>query len=244
MPRLRPSPRNESVRTNATHGRYIASRGTLAVSVFTILHWSPSTNESVLAMPTNSTAATGNIAIAALGEKSVEQSTKPNPAQAQHRNGAASAEANPPAAQPLISPFDGRPLYKQVAAILRDRIATGVYPAGSIFPTARSLMAEFTISDKIAHAAVNVLAHEGLIDKCKGRPTRVQGARHREPVPLHPGDAVIARMPTPQECSATDISPGVPVFLIEDRAIPADRVVLIVDHPNHTDPPHQPQEQR
>ena len=53
--------------------------------------------------------------------------------------------------------------YRQLAAILRERITAGVYPAGSKLPSLIELTAESGLSAKTVQHALAVLAGEGLI---------------------------------------------------------------------------------
>jgi hypothetical protein len=49
-------------------------------------------------------------------------------------------------------------------------------------------------------------------------------------VPLHSGATIDARMPTPEERAAEGIDQGVPVFVVDGRVLPADRITLVVRH--------------
>jgi DNA-binding GntR family transcriptional regulator len=53
--------------------------------------------------------------------------------------------------------------YRQLAAILRQRITAGEYPAGSRLPSIVALQGESGLSAKTVQRALAVLAEEGLV---------------------------------------------------------------------------------
>ncbi len=61
------------------------------------------------------------------------------------------------------------PVYQQIAAILRDEIARGVYPPGRPVPSETQLMQRFEVARLTARKAVRVLAGEGLVEVVPGR---------------------------------------------------------------------------
>jgi GntR family transcriptional regulator len=65
------------------------------------------------------------------------------------------------------------PVYQQIAAILRDEIARGVYPPGRPVPSETQLMQRFEVARLTARHAVRVLAGEGLVEVVPGRGTFV-----------------------------------------------------------------------
>ena len=160
-----------------------------------------------------------------------ETASDPTPANQPTVSGPNEADGPARQRQPLVSQFDPSPLYKQAAAVLRERIASGRYPAGRELPTAQALAGELSICTRTVGAAINLLVHEGLVERHKGYPARVRGSRRRERVPLQAGDLVDARMPTPSERAAGKIDQGVPVFVVGQRILPADRVILVVRRP-------------
>jgi len=56
-----------------------------------------------------------------------------------------------------------RPVWRQVAAIVADRIADGTYPVGSRVPSVVELSTEFGIAASTAQKALTHLKNEGLI---------------------------------------------------------------------------------
>src|SRR3990172_8814234 len=55
------------------------------------------------------------------------------------------------------------PLYFQIEIVLRKRIRSGHYPAGSGFPTEDQLCREFSVSRGTIRAALDALHRDGLI---------------------------------------------------------------------------------
>ncbi|MQY13742.1 Mannosyl-D-glycerate transport/metabolism system repressor MngR [Streptomyces sp. RB5] len=60
------------------------------------------------------------------------------------------------------------PPYRQIAAILRDRIATGEIPPGRRIPSLVELEAEFAVARDTLRKAVQVLKDEGLVETVTG----------------------------------------------------------------------------
>lgn len=61
------------------------------------------------------------------------------------------------------------PVYRQVAAVLRKRIESGVYQPGRPLPSEPHLMSEFEVARETARKAVRVLRDEGLVLIVQGR---------------------------------------------------------------------------
>ncbi|MDO4809153.1 MAG: GntR family transcriptional regulator [Eubacteriales bacterium] len=55
------------------------------------------------------------------------------------------------------------PIWKQLAARLRERIVTGEYPAGGHFPSVRELAAEAEVNPNTMQRAMSQLEAEGLL---------------------------------------------------------------------------------
>jgi GntR family transcriptional regulator len=73
----------------------------------------------------------------------------------------------------MIDPEGPEPLYQQLAAILRGRIASGAYPANRPIPSITTLQQEFGLARGTAIHAVDVLREEGLVRTVRGRGTYV-----------------------------------------------------------------------
>lgn len=63
--------------------------------------------------------------------------------------------------------------YRQVATVVRERIESGTYPAGSQLPTEASLVAEFGVARDTVRRAMALLAEDGLVVTSHGRGTYV-----------------------------------------------------------------------
>jgi len=57
-----------------------------------------------------------------------------------------------------------RPIWQQLSEQLRQRIVTGVYPAGSHFPTVRELAAEAGVNPNTMQRAMAQLEADGLVN--------------------------------------------------------------------------------
>jgi DNA-binding GntR family transcriptional regulator len=67
----------------------------------------------------------------------------------------------------------GRPLWQQLADILRAMIESGEVGAGKLLPSQRTLMQRYEVSDGTVKHALALLREEGLIDTEQGRGTYV-----------------------------------------------------------------------
>ena len=63
------------------------------------------------------------------------------------------------------------PVWRQVAAILRARIASGQIPAGRVLPSEKQIEQELEISRGTARKAIALLRDEGLVVTVPGRGT-------------------------------------------------------------------------
>jgi len=64
-------------------------------------------------------------------------------------------------------------MHDQIARVLRDRIATGVYPLSEMLPPEMLLVSEFEVSRHTVREAMKTLVNEGLIERSPGRGTIV-----------------------------------------------------------------------
>ena len=66
-----------------------------------------------------------------------------------------------------------KPLYIQIANILKDRILHGVYPLGINIPSEPQLEQEFNVSKITVRGAIQELVLEGYLEKGSGKGTKV-----------------------------------------------------------------------
>jgi DNA-binding transcriptional MocR family regulator len=135
-----------------------------------------------------------------------------------------------------LDPSDGRPLYRQVADVLRDAIAAGELQPGQLLPTEANLADVFDVGVDAVRKGLGVLRGEGLIVTSRGKGSHVREFPEQAVVMVPPGARVRCRMPTPQERVAVGetfgrlIPEGVPVFEVEMggrvELLPGDQVVL------------------
>ena len=118
-----------------------------------------------------------------------------------------------------------RPVYRQLADLLRERITTGEYPPGSALPAEGALAQEHGIGRDTVRRAMHVLRSEGLI-MTDHTGSHVRGGGDLTDLPVPDGRVITARMPTEPERRAHGISEGVPVLVVDDQIYPADRYRL------------------
>lgn len=70
--------------------------------------------------------------------------------------------------------------YRQVATILRERIESGTYPAGSQLPTEASMVEEFGVARDTVRRAIALLAEDSLVVTSHGRGSYVTGDSDQE----------------------------------------------------------------
>lgn len=69
----------------------------------------------------------------------------------------------------------GIPIYLQVADVLRQRIARGIWPQGQCLPSLETLQAEFGVARVTMRQSIELLARDGLLSPQRGRGTFVTG---------------------------------------------------------------------
>ncbi|XVQ83178.1 GntR family transcriptional regulator [Microbispora siamensis] len=67
------------------------------------------------------------------------------------------------------------PIYRQIAAVIAQRIEDGTYVPRRAIPSEAALCDEFDVSRNTVRAALRVLAEQGLIVSVMGRGTFVKG---------------------------------------------------------------------
>lgn len=69
----------------------------------------------------------------------------------------------------MIDHRSDRPVYLQIADVLRSRIREGAYTAGSQLPSEADLLAEFEVTRQTVRRGLAVLQQEGLTEAVRGR---------------------------------------------------------------------------
>nr|BFE64978.1 hypothetical protein GCM10020063_095040 [Dactylosporangium thailandense] len=88
----------------------------------------------------------------------------------------------------MITPDREGAAYRQLAAVLRDRISSGELPPGRRMPSEKDLHDEFGLARETVRRAMAVLRAEGLIEIRQGHGTFVVDTPPK--VTLGPGDSV------------------------------------------------------
>jgi DNA-binding transcriptional MocR family regulator len=139
----------------------------------------------------------------------------------------------------VIDPSARRPLYRQLADDLHQRIASGEFPPGSSLPSEPDLGTAYGLGLQTVRNAIDLLVLRGLVVKRHGARTRV-----RETVPMSvayfpPGHRVWARIASDEERREWDLPPGTIALVVieivsgmEVDSYPADRYEL---EPGHSD---------
>jgi GntR family transcriptional regulator len=83
---------------------------------------------------------------------------------------------------PMLDTGSAVPLYQQILVILQNKIQTGELAPGDAVPGEQALCDEFGVSRITARRALNELAARGLVDRQRGRGTRVARQPPAQPV--------------------------------------------------------------
>jgi GntR family transcriptional regulator len=123
-----------------------------------------------------------------------------------------------------------RPVFRQIADMLRHAINGGQLQPGELLPSEAHLCEEFGAGRNSVRNALAVLRGEGLVVSEAGRGTRVREERDAAVVSVPPGVRITSRMPTPEERRRLAIAEGVPVLVVEregeTEVLPADRFAI------------------
>jgi len=123
-----------------------------------------------------------------------------------------------------------RPVYKQLADLVREQISRGTLAPGQRVPAEKDYVQEHGISRDSVRRAMALLRSEGLIITTS-RGSRVRPEQERKSVTIGPTDRVTARMPSPEERLRLGVKEGVPVLVVEregeePRLLAADRTEI------------------
>ncbi|WP_326646010.1 GntR family transcriptional regulator [Streptosporangium sp. NBC_01755] len=130
----------------------------------------------------------------------------------------------------MINPEADRPVYKQLADLVRSQIARGALEPGQRVPAEKDYVDRYGISRDSVRRAMATLRSEGLIITT-ARGSRVRPEQPRQSVIIGPADRVTARMPSPEERLQLGVKEGVPVLVVEregekPRLLAADRTEI------------------
>lgn len=133
----------------------------------------------------------------------------------------------------MIDPSADRAVFRQLADLLRDRIASGDLAPGASLPSELRLAQEYGLSRTTVRQAIALLRSEGLVIVKRPHGTFVRAIEPTQMVSLLKGDIASARMPTPTERRELEIGEGVPVIVIaradgSKEIYAADRVSIHV----------------
>lgn len=123
------------------------------------------------------------------------------------------------------------PLYEQVKAAVRERLAAGEWPPGSPLPGERRLMGLFGVSRPTVRQAIADLVAEGLLQRRPGRGTFV--------APQPPAPRVVQLLGFAEELERAGLNPVIRVLRAEvvsppeearrDLGLGADHLALLVE---------------
>lgn len=108
----------------------------------------------------------------------------------------------------------GERVYLQIVRIIRDMIISGELPVGTQIPSGARMRREWGVNRLTGAMAVEELRKTGLVTTKPGVGTFVAAAPARQTVGVHPGDQVVARMPTEEERERLGTGYLTPVLVI------------------------------
>lgn len=131
-----------------------------------------------------------------------------------------------------VDPSLDRPVYHQLADVLRQQIRTGEHRPGRRLPSEAQLAQTYGLGRESVRRAMAVLRSEGLVITVQGEGTLVrQGASMRRSLRIGPNDPVTIRMPDAVERRRLKIDEGIPLVEVnwahgKAETFPADAVEI------------------
>lgn len=129
-----------------------------------------------------------------------------------------------------IDPAADRPIYRQLADIIRGDVHAGRLRPGQVLPSEGHLQQEYEVSLTSVRRALGILRGEGLLVTVRGRGTRVRERGDVEVVNVPPGARITARSCTEAEARRYGLAEGAVVLVVEfegeTRLYAADRTEL------------------
>ncbi|TDC01861.1 GntR family transcriptional regulator [Micromonospora fluostatini] len=131
----------------------------------------------------------------------------------------------------MIYPGRGPVGYRELAGLLRDRIASGELRPGQRLPSETTLAQTHGVARMTAREALRMLRAEGLAAAVRGYGIVVREHVEPELVLVDAEDRISARPPSPHERDMYDVPEGVSMLVVThpdglQDLYPADRVVL------------------
>ncbi|MEU7835855.1 GntR family transcriptional regulator [Nonomuraea sp. NPDC049129] len=100
------------------------------------------------------------------------------------------------------------PKYAQIVQAIRQKIADGTYPPGSLLPSETQLVRDFRVSRPTVVRALQVLQLRGVIEREHGKGSFVKATPPVSPEEsTRPGRAVLDRAEADENCSVIDAGP-------------------------------------
>jgi GntR family transcriptional regulator len=92
-------------------------------------------------------------------------------------------DKEPPQTAPrifILQPTSGVPIYRQLIDQVRRLVASGQLAAGTELPSVREVAAEYTVNPTTISKAYSLLESEGLLQRNRGKPMTIAGARRNQ----------------------------------------------------------------
>ena len=80
----------------------------------------------------------------------------------------------------VLQPSSGVPIYRQLIDQVRRMVASGQLTPGTELPSVREVAAEYTVNPTTISKAYSLLETEGLLQRNRGKPMTIAGARRNQ----------------------------------------------------------------
>jgi DNA-binding GntR family transcriptional regulator len=134
-----------------------------------------------------------------------------------------------------IDPASYEPVYRQLARILRERIANGELRPGEALPSETALSQQFGVGRDAVRDSLAALRSEGVVITTRGIGTFVRGpAAEVTVVKVGIGTRIAARVANADERALLGIPEGTAILVVTregepEELLPADRTVVELD---------------
>jgi GntR family transcriptional regulator len=92
-------------------------------------------------------------------------------------------DKDPPSPAPrlfVLQPTSGVPIYRQLIDQVRRMVASGQLTPGTALPSVREVAADYTVNPTTISKAYSLLESEGLLQRNRGKPMTITGARRNQ----------------------------------------------------------------